>query len=226
MADVRSEPLGRLVQQHPAWVAVLEQFGIDGRGGATHTLLAATDRVGVDIELVVAALAGPPRVPVDCDHLERVSLRTLVDHVEQVHHRATRTLLGELAGLLDDDPRGATAAAREALSSLAELLEAHLVAEELVLFPLCRDLLDAFSWPSFHVGPLEPSLEHVVHDHHLVERRLAVLDAALAELAADGPHPAREVLDTLRADLERHLSEEEWLLLPAMHRLAAELAGR
>ena len=237
MADVRSEPIGRLVRQHPAWVAVLEEFGIDGRGGTSHTLLAATDQAGVDIEAVLAAMAGAPRSQIACERVGTVSLRLLVDHVEQVHHVRTRELLvrlhralgdsdGEPSGHDDPARDGPRRVAEQAAATLAERLEQHLVTEELLLFPLCRDLLDAFSWPSFHVGPLDPSLDHVHHDHHELDAQLdAVADAVTQVGGPDGAeHPALAVLEELRADLERHLHEEETLLLPAARRLAEELA--
>lgn len=223
--DLRSEPLGVLIEHHPGWREVFEAFGITGREGMDITLAAAADRADVDVDQVLAAMAGPKPQRWTCDTIASAPLRAVIGHVEEVHHTLMREQLAELAGLLAAQRRGrpddaALAAAEAAFTALRSEAEAHLDAEEHVLFPLCRDLAEAFSWPSFHTGPIADPVGTLRHDHEHMTQLLAEV-TAICEPGSELAELAHEVA----ADLERHLSEEDDLLFPAALRLADELAG-
>jgi len=109
-------------------------------------------------------------------------------------------------------------------------LEPHLITEETIIFPMCRDIAEAFSWPSFHRGPVGRPIEIVLHDHdHAID--------ALADLAWIGDDLRRrpsalwnetvaEVVAAIRRldlDIHRHFDEEHELLFPETLRLAEEL---
>jgi regulator of cell morphogenesis and NO signaling len=204
---------------------VLEEFGIDGRLGTGITLHAAADRVGADIEVVITSLSGPRRHPRPCASIGSAPLRLLVDHIEEVHHAFLRSELPTIAGAIDralpqrpDDRRLVALAA--AFAEFRSELEPHLEAEEATLFPLCRDLADAFSWPSFHTGPIVHPIEVLEHDHDQIDGLLS----AVAQLAA-GDDSTAPPIARLEGEFRQHLREENELLFPEAVRLYDEVVG-
>jgi regulator of cell morphogenesis and NO signaling len=235
-SDIRLEVLDDLIERHPGWAPALEELGIDGRDGTGLTLAAAADRAGVDVDTVVAALPGPTRARRDCDSLDGVPVRVLVDHIEQVHHEFLRSQFQLVAQLIDearhDDPTHAgLVRLADGLTELRGDLEPHILSEETTLFPLCRDIADAFSWPSFHTGPIVDPIQALRHDHADANRLLDDLLALVAdegqagEAGQVGAGHAELVaaINDLDSDLRRHLDEENELLFPRVLALAAEL---
>lgn len=238
--DIRRVPLGELLERHPGWGSVLEEFGIDGRTGTAISLAAAAERVGVDVDVVVAAFSGPPRDRWECRSIDQAPPRALIRHIEQAHHELLRHEFPRITVLIEqarrnrpDDDRLAELAGT--FADLRADMEPHLVSEETILFPLCRDLIDAFSWPSFHSGPVSNPIDTLRHDHDHAGSLLDELDGLMAT-AADGsgiaagtssgdPRDA-ELFDAIRSlagDLRRHLTEEDSLLFPRVLELASEL---
>lgn len=224
--DIRRESVGELFERHPGWASVLEEFGIDGRQGTTITLTAAADRVGVDVDDVVIALSGPAHGRWNCESIGRAPLRVLLDHIEHVHHRFLREELPKMADQIAAARRSrphdaGLAEVEEAYGRFRAELELHLDSEESQLFPLCRDLADAFSWPSFHVGAIENPIEGLRHDHDHTAVLLA--DLAAAVNVVDGEEVLFAAIRSLDLDLRQHLTEETDLLFPAVLKVAAEL---
>jgi regulator of cell morphogenesis and NO signaling len=223
--DLRHEQLSDLIERHRGWTHVLDEFGIDERLGTGITLRAAADRVGVDIEVVVAALSGPRRRVRSCASIGSAPLRPLIDHIEEVHHAFLRSELPVIAAAIDgelrrrpDDPRLVALAA--AFAEFRSELEPHLESEEATLFPLCRDLADAFSWPSFHTGPIVHPIQALEHDHDHIDGLLSEVTRLTAGDDALVPSIAR-----LESEFTQHLREENELLFPEAVRLHDELVG-
>jgi len=230
--DLRLASLRWILEQHSGWVAVLEEFGIDGRGGDQVTLAAAAHRAGVDVAVVVAAMSGPPRARWDCSTVGRAPLRAVIDHVETVHHRLLRDEFPRIAGLLaaavrDHPGDQRLVELRGTFGELRDDLEPHLEMEESVVFPICRDLADALSWPSFHVGPVGDPIRILRHDHDVADRilgRILAITGTFTEPGDEALVPTLNAIDRLAADLAQHLREENEVLFPAMVRLAEEFA--
>jgi regulator of cell morphogenesis and NO signaling len=224
-ADLRHEQLSDLIERHRGWTHVLEEFGIDGRLGTGITLHAAADRVGVDIEVVIASLSGRRRRARPCASIGAAPLRLLIDHIEDVHHAFLRSELPVIAGAIDgeirkrpDEPR--LVAVGPAFDEFRSELEPHLASEEATLFPLCRDLADAFSWPSFHTGPIVDPIHLLEHDHDHIDGLLSAVTHLAAGDEVVGPLIAR-----LESEFTQHLHEENELLFPEAVRLHDEVVG-
>lgn len=229
--DLRLETLRSIREQHPGWAPVLEEFGISGRQGDTLTLAAAADRAGVEVAIVLSAMSGPPRARWDCSTIDRAPVRAMVDHIETVHHGFLRREFPRAALLLDaavlDHPRDERLLdLRAAFTELRDEMEPHLAMEEAILFPICRDLANAFSWPSFHIGPVTKPIALLQHDHDHADRLLA--DMSVVTDTHPGPvdtgvQSVFTELGAIEYDLRQHLREENEVLFPATLRLAEEL---
>lgn len=165
--DIGHEILVDLLTDYPGWRGVLGEFGIDGRGGTGITLAAAAERAGVDLATVMEAMSGGGRAGIDCGVAERAPLGALIRHIEDVHHGFLQREFPRIAALIDDRSRGDSAPGwlarfTEVFGELRGEMEPHLLVEETVLFPMCRDIVDASSWPSFHSGPIEEPIRGCV----------------------------------------------------------------
>lgn len=234
--DVGHQILADLLADYPGWRGVLGEFGIDGGQGADITLAAAAERAGVDLATVIEAMSGGKRTGIDCGVADRAPLGALIRHIEDVHHAFLRREFPRIAGLIEDRRRGESAPgwlARfdEAFRELREEMEPHLLIEETVLFPMCRDIVDASSWPSFHSGPIEEPIKGLRHDHRHATELASELERLLdrvdvGPMVADGDSDLDAIVAAvhhLTEDLHRHLVEENEMLFPKVLELAAAL---
>jgi regulator of cell morphogenesis and NO signaling len=194
-------------------------------------LAAAADRAGVEVAVVLSAMSGPPRARWDCSTIDRAPVRAVVDHIETVHHGFLRREFPRAALLLDaailDHPSDdRLLELSEAFTRLRDEMGPHLAMEEAILFPICRDLANAFSWPSFHVGPVTKPIALLQHDHDDADRLLATMSMIIDNYPGPvdaGVQAAFTSLGGLEDDLRQHLREENEALFPSTLRLAEEL---
>ncbi len=236
VTEIGHEILANLLTDYPGWRGVLGEFGIDGRHGTDITLAAAAERAGVDLATVSEAMSGGRRDGLGCGDADRAPLGALIRHIEDQHHEHLRRELPRVAGLIADRRRGESvpgwlARLEEVFGELRGVMEPHLLLEETVLFPMCRDIVDASSWPSFHSGPIEEPISRLRHDHHHAEELVSELERLLAGdgddpgVADDDPGLDAIVVAVrlLDEDLRQHLVEENELLFPRVLELAAAL---
>ncbi len=236
--DIRSVTLATIVDQYPGWIPVLEEFGIDGRNGLAITLAAASDRVDADINAVVAALSGPPLNRWDCRTVGAAPIRSLIEHIETVHHSFLRNEFPRInqliaAARLERPNDALLSAINEHFDELRGDMEPHILSEGRMLFPMCKSIVDAFSWPSFHSGPVAHPIDLLKHDHDHAGELLTALVSLVDDFdqlrgALEDEDDIAELVAAvlgLNADLRQHLSEENDLLFPKTLRLAGELNG-
>jgi regulator of cell morphogenesis and NO signaling len=230
VADIRLEWLSTIAERHPGWLPVLEQFGIHGREGVEVTLAAAADRAGADVEAVLAALAGPSRPRLECASFRTGSVPAMVDHLLSIHHEGLWRNLPAVTAMLDtarqDGGGPDVELLGEAFARLRADMEPHLLTEERVLFPACRDVAAAFSWPSFHIGSLLPPIDVLRHEHDHAMEVVDELDEVVDRIEADDDAPVDlAAVRAVTGDLRRHLAEETDVLFPKVLQLAEELAA-
>ncbi len=234
--DIRLEILADIVARHPGWTPRLRDLGIDVEGCSAMTLAAAADAADASVDDIVAALWGPDRSTTECTSIRDAPTRQLVGHLVGVHHdfmhRELPRISETIHSLRQADPDDERCRNIESIfTDLREELEPHLASEEAVLFPLCIEIADAFSSPSFHTGPVDRPIERLLHDHLQADSILDDLVAGTSAAWPDGPDDddsdaVATLLDAVAAlevDLRLHLSEEEELLFPMVRRLAEEL---
>jgi regulator of cell morphogenesis and NO signaling len=110
-------------------------------------------------------------------------------------------------------------------------LEAHLMKEERVLFPLIRRLAQATTAFPVRCGTVDNPVRVMMHEHEVAGsalERLRVLTGGYRP-PADGCASLEalyEGLARLEADLHRHIRKENNILFPKAAALEAALAGR
>ncbi|HWA25534.1 MAG TPA: iron-sulfur cluster repair di-iron protein [Lacunisphaera sp.] len=218
--------VGDIVAACPGLARLFEELRIDYCCGGKQTLAAACASRGLAPATVVAQLeataaalqAGPAEVDP-----ARMSLTELADHIESTHH----------AYLKDELPRLVEMAGRVAakhghrdgrllevdvtVRALAEEMLCHMNKEELILFPLVRQI------DAGHLGGLAGSIADPIHqmeaEHDDAGRaieRLRQLTGGFVP-ASDDCNTHRALLDGLarfEADLHRHVHKENNVLFP------------
>ncbi len=226
--------IGEIVAARPALARLFEQLGIDYCCGGKQTLAAACARRGLEVSTTLGLLdfasatlaAGPAEVDAAA-----LSLTQLADHIETTHHAYLKIELPRLVELADRvatkhgwrDPRLADAAA--AVRDLAGEMLCHMQKEEIVLFPLVRQI-EAGVCISLGGGDLADPIRQMEAEHEAAGQ----LTAKLRDLT-DGFTPNSEACNTHRAllaglaefesDLHRHVHKENNVLFPRALALAA-----
>ena len=226
--------LGEVVATRPLLARLFERLGLDYCCGGKQTLAAACARRGLDVTTTIALLdsagaalaAGPAEVDAAA-----MGLAELADHIETTHHtylKAELPRLVEMAGHIAGkhgwrDARLPELAAT--VRTLAAEMTDHMRKEEVILFPLVRQI-ETGAADGFPGGSIANPIRQMESEHESAGR----LTARLRELT-DGFTPNADACNTHRAllaglaefesDLHRHVHKENNVLFPRALKLAA-----
>lgn len=223
--DYRHRPVGELVAEEYGRAAVFTRFGIDFCCGGGKSVADACERAGADYDDLEAALLAVDRSRAGegGDDARDWALDRLVAHIEHVHHRYVREHLPVLKQWTTKVARVHGARheelleVRDRVAELADEMEAHMTAEEEVLFP--RVVAIARGPDAAGAPVAAETLESLEDDHD----RAGALMKRLRELTA-GFQPPDDACATYRAafallaefeqDLHRHVHLENNILFP------------
>ncbi|HSJ90421.1 MAG TPA: iron-sulfur cluster repair di-iron protein [Ilumatobacter sp.] len=221
--------LAELVIARPGLARRFDELGLDYCCGGASTLADAADAAGLDVAETLADLERVPTTAGSEPHWSDVG--ELVDWIEATHHAFLHDSLPRLT-MLADKVAGVHRVNHPELTEVAILvheiradLEPHLRKEEMVLFPMVRELAAAVSAPTFQCGTLANPIRVMLSEHDSVGDLLARLRSAtrgyvVPEDGCGSYHALYAGLAELEADTHRHVHLENNVLFPAV--LAAE----
>ncbi len=221
--------VGELAASQPASVRVFQARGIDFCCGGKTPLVEACRAQGIDAETLLREIEAAVPNPLEDRDWTHADVNQLIDHIVSTHHVYLKTELPRLESMLVKirskhserhggvlDPLAAT------FGSLKEELEAHLMKEENILFPLIRALAEAKisgDAPGFHCGSVRNPLRVMLMEHDSAGAALETMRSLTG-----GYDPPAEVCATFRAfywglaelerDLHRHIHLENNILFP------------
>ncbi len=226
--------VGQLVAAKPGLARLFESLGIDYCCGGKQTIAAACVRHGLDPATTLTVIASASaalnaaRPEVDA---ATMSLSQLADHIETTHHAYLKMELPRLVEMADrvaakhawrDErlPELATA-----VQDLAMEMLCHMQKEEIVLFPLVREIEAGIP-----AGLRGDDLAGPIHQMEAEHQAAGDLTARLRKLT-DGFTPNGDSCNTHRAllaglaefeaDLHQHVHKENNVLFPRALALAA-----
>jgi len=228
--------LGAIVAARPTLARVFERLGLDYCCGGKQSLGHACEAKSLDPQTVlrlleeaaVASESGAAEVDAAA-----MTLTQLADHIVQTHHTYVKTALPtllEMAGRVARkhswrDARLLTV--YQGVAALTEEMFQHMQKEEIILFPLVRQI-DGGATGGFHCGSIANPIRVMEAEHESAGQVVA----RLRELT-DGFAPDSESCTTHRAllaglaefegDLHRHVHKENNILFP---RALARAEGR
>jgi len=229
-ATLTAQTVGELAAENPAATRVFEKLGIDYCCGGSRTLEEACQAAGVAVEDVQDALAKAAAAPPTEEHdWTTAALADLIAHIQDTHHQYTRAELARLAPLFDkvcgvhgpNHPE--LARMRATFGGLSQELLAHMMKEEVVLFPFIVRMEQAFlekrAIPRPPFGTVQNPVAMMIHEHDGAGQALEDLRAA-----SNGYNPPPDAcisyrtlyqaLAALEADLHQHIHLENNILFP------------
>jgi regulator of cell morphogenesis and NO signaling len=223
--------VGEIAAQLPASTRVFENHHIDFCCGGKRPLRDACQTRGLDPAAVLEEVeqAAGPRTTSSIDW-QSASLASLADYIVETHHAYLKTNMPRMEALLQkvlaahgERHGGFLLPLAQTLHTLREELDAHLMKEERVLFPLIRSLESAgqgaAAAPPSHCGSVQNPIRVMVAEHDSAGDALV----RIRELTG-GFNPPADACNTFRAlyyelsqlesDLHRHIHLENNILFP------------
>ena len=192
--------IGALVTARPGLARVFEALGIDYCCGGKQTLAVACASRGLElcstIARIEAAAAAEAARPPDVN-VAAMSLTALADHIEATHHTYLKAELPRLVEMADRvatkhewrDGRLPEVAA--AVRTVAEEMLSHMEKEEVVLFPMVREI-EAGVRRGLRGGDLTGPIEQMEAEHEAAGQITAKLRELTDGFTPDAPglqHP-------------------------------------
>lgn len=219
--------VGELVARRPGRSRVFEKLGIDYCCGGKKPLAEACAEKGIDADTVLSVLlAVEESAAPEERNWTNATLVELSRHIEQTHHEYLKRELPRLEAIVHrvaavhGDRHRWLAEFESIYSRFAAEMQAHLMKEEQVLFPLIRSLEGGEAGPTATCGHGVGNAIRIMEDEH---DDAAQSLARMRELSAGFTPPAdacntfRAMLDglgELEADTRRHVHKENSILFP------------
>ncbi|WP_372846007.1 iron-sulfur cluster repair di-iron protein [Pontiella sp.] len=240
----KTTTVGDFVVQYPQLRQTLEQQGIDYCCGGKKPLGEAAEAAGKEWPAVEAALnaALAEQPEADTRDWNSAPLSELVDHIVGTHHAFMKEQLPRLDGLLQKVQKAHSSMhsdmlgkLRRAYDAIRSELEAHLMKEEQILFPLIKET-EAFvvgggQKPVSHCGSVANPIRQMEIEHDNAGNELAVMrkltDGYQLPIDACQTFAALyEGLAAMEADLHEHIHLENNILFPKAVVQEAEMNNR
>lgn len=222
--------VGELAVESPVAARVFEKHGIDYCCGGKNSLETACKERGIALESLLGELAAS-KPGLEEHDWKAVPLRDLIAHIVTRHHAYLKSELPRIADLFakvlrahgEREPR--LAEVSEVFEVLKEELDAHLMKEEMILFPAIVRIGAGSS------AGVPCSIEHPIarmeYEHESAGRALAqmrhlTLDYYISDEACNTYRALFAALIELEGDLHQHIHLESNILFPR----AAELQAR
>jgi regulator of cell morphogenesis and NO signaling len=229
--------VAELVVERPSRARVFEKLGIDYCCGGKKPLQQVCRESNLDYATVVGELEQEQAAPTSAErNWASASLTDLCDHIEQTHHRYLREELPRLEFLTSKVAtrhgvkRPALVDVQRVFAELKAEMDAHMMKEERILFPLCRQLDVAEELPAMHCGGVGNPIEVMIREHEHAGDALAQIRSLTDNYAcpSDACNTYRALFDALEhleRDLHEHVHKENNILFPKAIRLEKLLAA-
>lgn len=215
--------VGQLLVEDPSRSRVFQKYGIDFCCGGRLTLADACRRKGLDLAPVLDELLRPAAAQATGPDPAKLSLTDLCDHIETTHHAWLKQELPRLSAMLrkvaavHGEGHPWTRELAATFDAFADDLDAHMQKEELVLFPVVRQLESGTMAPIPML--LSSPIAAMEHEHQDAGRALELM----RELS-NGFTPPDGACNTFRAmlygleqleeDMHLHVHKENNVLFP------------
>jgi regulator of cell morphogenesis and NO signaling len=218
--------VGQLVAERPARARVFERFGIDYCCGGKKPLTQACHEKGVDVNAVMQELSqADARPSAEERDWSKASLTELADHIEATHHQYLKAELPRLASLtqkvasVHGQRHPELIEVFQIFAEFKQELDAHLMKEEQILFPMIRQLEASAEPVQFHCGSIQNPIRVMVMEHDSAGDALQRMRELTQDYAvpADACNTYRAMLDALtqlEADMHQHVHKENNILFP------------
>ena len=227
-SDLLTATVGQLVAENPDRARIFEAFDIDYCCGGKKPLSLACREKGLDVRHVVAALEASRKeagAQPDATDWTQASLTDLCDHIQSTHHAYLKTEMPRLIEM----GRKVTRAHGPHFAYVADIaatfeacaaeLETHMRKEEMILFPMIRQLDQHAGSGGFHCGSIANPIRVMEMEHDSAGNALATIRQlsggyTLPPEACHTWHAYYDALQRFEQDLHQHVHKENNILFP------------
>lgn len=219
--------VGQLVAERPGRARVFEQYGIDYCCGGKMLLKAACEAKQVSLDEILKQLA-------ECDeslqhvpekNWTRASMKEIVDYITTTYHEPLRNDLERINALMNKVV-AVHSGRHPDLKQLQEVfrrfryaLEQHMHKEDMILFPICKELETSTSPLMSHCGSVANPIHVMLLEHEQAGGDLATMRQLTGNYQA--PHDAcgsfralLHALSEMEVTMHQHVALENNVLFP------------
>jgi regulator of cell morphogenesis and NO signaling len=222
------QTLGEIVSHNSELSRFFEELGIDYCCRKKQTIEQASCRKRLDPKLVLFRLQNyKPVSPVQSSPVDAASmtLTELADHIEHTHHSLLRRELPRLAAMAEEvsSIHGGQYPRMwqifETFRAMAGELWAHMIKEEMCLFPMIRQIEASIQLPKLHVSSIADPIRRMEFEHDRADTAFV----QLRDLSEGYKSPAWAcdmfrglfaALSELEQDMHVHVQKENAVLFP------------
>jgi regulator of cell morphogenesis and NO signaling len=231
MSVVIEKTVRELALENPASARVFEKLGIDYCCGGKKSLEEACRAANLSIDQVVASLEQASHAPStqESRNWDRESLAVLIAHIQNTHHKYTREEIARLGPLFEKvcsvhgGRHPELLEVYEAFKGLAQELGAHMMKEEMILFP-CIVRMEAAvtrkeSIARAPFGSVQNPIAMMEHEHDSAGNALRAMRQASHGYSAPADscvsyQTLYKALEAFETDLHQHIHLENNILFP------------
>ena len=228
--------VGQMVTEHPRWARVFEKWGIDYCCGGKKPLPDLCAKKGVELSAVLHDLEGGNADDAEAPDWSKLSLSKLVDNIITTHHDYLREELPRLNFLIDrvshvhGEAHPELYEVKAIFDGFRPELEVHMMKEEMILFPLIKELEAASGLPSFHCGSVANPIRMMEAEHDdagdaLTRMRELTDGFTPPEGACNTYRVMLNALAELEVDMHQHVHKENNILFPRAIELEASFGA-
>jgi regulator of cell morphogenesis and NO signaling len=220
--------VGQLVAEKPSRARVFERLGIDYCCGGKKPLETACQDLGLDPQTVVVTLLATEAIPGEKSEQDwnTAPLSALVDNIISEHHDYLREELPRLSFLTEKVANAHGERYPEMLEvhrvfgEFREHLESHMMKEEMILFPMVRQIEAGDTSASrSHCGSIRNPIFVMEREHDDAGTALSTFRSLTngytpPESACNTFRALLDALATLEGDMHRHVHKENNVLFP------------
>lgn len=215
-----------LVLENPSLASAMERLGLDYCCGGKILLDEAVAEAGLDLNVVVANFEQISTAK-DEPNWTSMNIDQLIDNILSIHHEYLHEELPRLCKLADKvlAAHGQRHSELEAVAKLVyelqEDLIPHMRKEEVMLFPLARQVANAETLPALPFGTFANPVRMMTAEHEITgsllsEMRDLTSNYETPKDACMSYEALYEGLEKLEADTHLHVHRENNILFPAI----------
>jgi regulator of cell morphogenesis and NO signaling len=238
---IEQKTVGEIASENPATVRVFEKYQIDFCCGGKMPIEEACRQRGIDADGLMAELEKvSSEEPKESKDWASASLDELIAHILNTHHAYLREELPRLTRMAakvaeaHGERHGRSLVPLQSIVlELRNELESHMWKEEMVLFPLIRNLEAAkeagTKAPPAHCGSVNNPIRVMEHEHDaagqaLEEMRRLTDNYTLPQDACNTYKAFFYEMQEFEKDMHRHIHLENNILFPRASKLEAALS--
>lgn len=220
-------PVSDLILEDSSVIFILEKFNINYHCEGEKTLEEHLQKLDIPINSFSSSAISQEKktisLPKNLDDANQV-----IDFIIEKYHKQLSTIFSNLADQLTwvlsklSNPPDHLILFQKLIKALGQELVNHIWKEENILFPIIRQLQDAYTknspMPDFHCGSINNPISQMEHEHNAADLTLnrmgQIITGYIANVQDEDHKKLCQQFDLLKFELHKHIHLENYVLHP------------